>query len=89
MTGDWPASFEALLREHLPLLPATTELARDASLVDLGLDSLTTVALLVGLEDLFEVSVPDDLLVAETFATPAALWQVVDELSRKRAADIS
>ena len=80
MRSEWTSQFEKVLREHLPLLEAGQELAPDATLAALGLDSLATVQLLVGLEDAFELTIPDELLVPENFATPGALWAAVDGL---------
>lgn len=82
MTGpDWPDEFEKLLRNYLPLLGDDIPLAPTAVLPDLGLDSLSTIGLLVDVEESFEVQLPDDALTPSTFATPAALWSVVVRLS--------
>jgi acyl carrier protein len=75
----WPASFEGLLRDHLPLA-GPQPLQPDDRLADLGLDSLGTVAVLLDLEDGFAVAVPDDLLVAETFRSVGSLWAVIGRL---------
>jgi acyl transferase domain-containing protein/acyl carrier protein len=59
------------------------------SLVGLGLDSLNTVALLLRIEEAFEISLPDDALNAETFDTVGTLWHVVLEyLGPQRVAPI-
>ena len=79
-TSPWPDQFEAVLRSYLPLLEPQAGLDTDLSLADHGLDSLATVSLLLDLEDAFGITVPDDRLVATTFATPKDLWSVVDEL---------
>ncbi|AUS82036.1 phosphopantetheine-binding protein [Actinoalloteichus sp. AHMU CJ021] len=76
MTG-WPAEFEALVRQYLPLLPADDPLLGDRRLIDLGLDSMSTVGLLVDLEQEFEVEFPDEALTAETFGTAESLWVVL------------
>lgn len=77
---EWPEEFDKLLRVYLPLQSEGTPLAADTSLPDLGLDSMSTVGLLIDVEDLFGVRIPDEQLRGETFATPAALWSVVAEL---------
>lgn len=77
MLADWPASYEALLRKHLPFLEPGRALAPDASLTGLGLASLETVALLLDIEEQFNVEIPDELLTQETFETPVSLWQVI------------
>ncbi len=49
----------------------------EATLTELGLDSLTTVELLFDVEDEFEIEVPEERATFETLAEAAAL---VDEL---------
>jgi acyl carrier protein len=78
----WSPEFEKTLRTHLPLLPDTEVLRPDASLTALGLDSMATVALLVEVEDLFDVSLPDEDITEEAFETPSTLWSLIE---RQRA----
>ncbi|MFD4338128.1 phosphopantetheine-binding protein [Streptomyces anulatus] len=80
MSTPWTPQFEEALRAHLPLLPADQALTPQARLATLGLDSLATVQLLVGMEDALGVLIPDELLTPENFATPAALWTAVGGL---------
>lgn len=77
MAAVWDERFEALLREKLPDLPPGEPLAADAPMQHLGLTSLNMVALLSTLEMEYDIMVPDDQLVLETFATPENLWRVV------------
>jgi acyl carrier protein len=76
----WPQQFEAVLRAHVPSLAGDVPIEPHASLFDLGLDSLATVALLVGIEDAFGIMIPDEDLSPNTFATPMDLWAVVGRL---------
>jgi acyl carrier protein len=76
--------FTELLCDVLPALAELPELTEDTVLRDYGLDSLATVELLIGLEDQYQVSVPDSLLTGAAFATPAALWQTL-ALARSQA----
>ncbi|GIJ21046.1 phosphopantetheine-binding protein [Micromonospora lutea] len=76
----WSPEFEQTLREHLPDLDEGVELADDDALFDLGLDSFGTVDLMVTLEGRLGVSIPDDKLTAETFATVGSLWGVLGPL---------
>lgn len=76
---DWPESFEGILRRHLPLFDGQ-ELNANEKLADLGLDSLGIVGMLMDLEDGFAVTIPDNLLVQETFASAASLWAVISKL---------
>lgn len=72
----WPSEYEEIIRRHLPLA-GPVPLQSEDQLVDLGLDSLATVAALIDLEDGFAVTVPDELLVAETFTSVGSLWTVI------------
>ncbi|WP_433272778.1 phosphopantetheine-binding protein [Actinosynnema sp. CS-041913] len=79
MTGEWPENFEKLLRTHLPLL-GDDPLPGSTVLAELGLDSMSTIGLLLDLEESFEVRFPDDALSPETFATASSLWAVLSRL---------
>ncbi|MFI2378454.1 phosphopantetheine-binding protein [Streptomyces sp. NPDC018964] len=79
-TVPWDETYEALLHGALPRLAAKGPLRPDTSLKAAGLDSLAMVEVLVRVEEAYGISVPDDQLVADTFATPAALWGVVSAL---------
>jgi acyl carrier protein len=81
----WPAPFEEILRQQLPTLRSDAEITPDLVLADAGLNSLRLVALLIGLEDTFDVVFPDELLAAHTFRTVDSLWsafQTVTAASR-------
>jgi acyl carrier protein len=81
----WDERFESVVRANVPVLAADQPLSPAASLFDLGLDSMGTIQLLLDLEETFGVTFPDDALKPEVFATPGALWAVVDELDSSRA----
>ncbi|MDA0636998.1 phosphopantetheine-binding protein [Nonomuraea sp. MCN248] len=49
-------------------------------LAGLGLDSMGVVRLIVDLEDLYGVQVPDEILDEKTFATVASLWAALSPL---------
>ncbi len=66
-----------LLRPFLRLLPAEAGLPMDAELGKLGLDSLQSIELLMALEQEFGVTIPDEKITVETFATPANLLALV------------
>jgi acyl carrier protein len=65
-----------LLRSFLPLI-GTGPLPEEARLRDLGLDSIQAVDLLLGIEDTFQISLPDEVLNDETFTTAGGLWRVI------------
>lgn len=70
--------FTEILRRHLKYLPDSQILAPDSPLPDLGLDSMETVALVVELEDEYEIMFADYDMVAGTFRTPASLWRALN-----------
>ncbi|EPD59816.1 phosphopantetheine-binding protein [Streptomyces sp. HGB0020] len=76
--------FEQLLVGVLPRLAGSAPLDPALDLKEAGLDSMATIELLVRLEDTYEVEFPEETLTAATFATPAALWSV---LNAQRAAN--
>jgi acyl carrier protein len=71
------AVLEKVIRRYVKNLPADQELAPDASLKELGLDSMKAVELLFDLEDELGIALPDDAMTRDTFATPASLKEVV------------
>lgn len=83
--GMWDDQFDRIIRQYLPFLGADEELAANAALRDLGLDSLTTVELLSVLESAYGVRFLDDALTMETFATPKVLWATLLELRESAA----
>ncbi|MEU5400971.1 phosphopantetheine-binding protein [Streptomyces sp. NPDC005963] len=76
----WDEEYESVLHDVLPRLAAKGPLRPDSSLKAAGLDSMAMVEVLVRVESAYGISIPDDALVADTFATPAALWRVVSTL---------
>jgi acyl carrier protein len=66
-----------LLRPFLRLLPAEAELPMDAELGKLGLDSMQSIELLMALEQEFGVTIPDEKITIDTFATPANLLALI------------
>ncbi|HEX8115350.1 MAG TPA: phosphopantetheine-binding protein [Kofleriaceae bacterium] len=69
--------FLAILRRHLPLIAPSDELALDAPLRELGLDSMATVRLVMELERELGVVLPDSRLTIETFMDAASVWDAV------------
>lgn len=68
---------EELLRRVAPGLITGVNIQPGTDLYAAGLDSLGTVALLVDLEDEFQITIPDEALTVETFGTPAAIMRAV------------
>jgi acyl carrier protein len=73
-------TFEAVMRGHLPYLGPDEEIAPDLRLREVGLDSLGMVALLVELEQAFDLQFRDDVLDVEIFTTAGSLWKALSAL---------
>ena len=80
------SSFDAILRRHLKYLPDGADIAPDAPLRDLGLDSMQAVELLFDLEDEAGVVLPDSAMTAQTFATAASLWAAIEQVTAQPVA---
>ncbi|MCH7892047.1 MAG: acyl carrier protein [Gemmatimonadetes bacterium] len=77
-----PYAFLAeVLSEKYDVDPTT--ISPEATLTELGLDSLTVVELLFDVEDEFEIEVPEERATFETLAEAAAL---VEELVQAKGA---
>ena len=77
-----PYAFLAeVLSEKYAVDPTT--ISPEATLTELGLDSLTVVELLFDVEDEFEIEIPEERATFETLAEAAAL---VEELLRAKGA---
>lgn len=76
----WPPEFEDVLRRHCRFTTAGAAIAPNASLTELGMDSLQVVELIVDLEDCFEFCIPEPLLTPEVFAGPATIWKAIGPL---------
>ncbi|WP_367139693.1 MULTISPECIES: acyl carrier protein [Streptomyces] len=70
------ARFSELLTPFLKFL-GEQEITPDASLRELGLDSMQAIELLFAIEDTFGVTLPDDDMNDTTFATAGSLWTVI------------
>jgi len=68
----------SLLRPHLRLVPPDAPIQLDDDLGKLGLDSLESIDLLMKIEDEFGIAIPDDLITAETLATPGNLLRALE-----------
>jgi acyl carrier protein len=57
----------------------------DVDLMQLGMDSMTAVALLLDMEKTFNIRFPDDMIVEDTFRTAGALKKAVQLLRERQA----
>ncbi len=77
-TNEIAATIRYFLLNNLTRPPAADELTANFPLLTSGLlDSLTLFKLLLYLEEKFQVSVQPEEIVAEHFATPAAIEQLI------------
>ncbi|MFD8260120.1 acyl carrier protein [Streptomyces griseoluteus] len=68
------ARFVETLTPFLPFLRGET-ITEDTPLRTYGLDSMQAIELMFALEDNLGVSLPDEVLVEETFTTAGSLWR--------------
>ncbi|HEY4271563.1 MAG TPA: phosphopantetheine-binding protein [Candidatus Udaeobacter sp.] len=81
---DISAQFEQCLRRHLRLAKPDS-INYDMELAQLGLDSMTAVAVLLDMEKTFGIKFPDDMLVEGTFRTAGRLKEAVQILRERKA----
>ena len=76
---DITTKFEEVLRRHLRSAKPNP-ISYEVELVQLGLDSMTAVAVLLDMEKTFGIRFPDDMLVEGTFRTAGRLKEAVQKL---------
>jgi acyl carrier protein len=81
---DITTQFEEVLRRHLRSAKANS-INYDVELAQLGLDSMTAVAVLLDMEKAFGIRFPDDMLVEGTFRTAGRLKKAVQKLREQKA----
>ena len=77
-TYDLNTKIEAIVRPHLKFLESDAPLAADTNLGQAGLDSMASINLILDLEDELDISIPDDLLTENTFATIANIRELIE-----------
>ena len=70
----------ALITEHARLLVDVGQLSDDSDLYGAGLTSLSTVNLMLALEEHFDVEFLDRMLGRKTFGSIRALSEAIEEL---------
>jgi acyl carrier protein len=73
------ARVKALLAERLQVAPDVTAINDDSALADLGLDSTAILNLVVGLEDEFDIEIPDRDINPDNFSRVGAINRYVTE----------
>lgn len=71
---------ESIVRPHLKFLDAGAMLPPDANLGQAGLDSMASIDLILDLEDELGVSIPDDLLTENSFASITNICELIESL---------
>ena len=82
--NDISTPFDEVLRRHLRSAKADS-INYDVELAQLGLDSMTAVAVLLDMEKTFNIRFPDDMLVEGTFRTAGRLKEAVQLLRERQA----
>jgi acyl carrier protein len=80
--GRIDAEVRALLAERLHIAPNDMPAGDGTSLLDLGLDSTAILSLVVGLEEAFDVEIPDRDITLDNFGA-------VDSIGRYLAARLA
>lgn len=81
-------SIRQLLAEHARLPVDVSTLDDDADLYQAGLTSLSTVNLMLALEEHFDVEFPDRMLGRKTFGSIRSLSEAIEELQGAGAAQM-
>jgi|GEM_PF-6202496 len=71
------ASLRALVRPHLRLIEENEEIVESRSLSEAGLDSMSSINLLLDIEDQIGVTIADELIEEDSFETLAKLADLV------------
>ena len=71
------ASLRALVLPHLRLIEENEEIAESRSLSEAGLDSMSSINLLLDIEDQIGVTIADELIEEDSFETLAKLADLV------------
>lgn len=81
----WSAEFEQVLRRHCRFVDAATPIDPDGAWATLGVDSFATLIMILEIEEIFGVSVPDSMLTGEEFGSPGATWTTISALAGQRS----
>lgn len=71
----------AVVAKHARLSVDAQTLSEDSDLYEAGLTSLTTVNLMLALEDAFDIEFPDDKLGRKTFESMRAISETIEQIS--------
>ncbi|MEF2246378.1 phosphopantetheine-binding protein [Paenibacillus sp. IITD108] len=57
----------------------------DQDLRLIGLDSLKMIRLIVEIEEIYDITIPDELLTSETFSTKKKILNVIQDILSKKS----
>jgi acyl carrier protein len=80
MSSQVSSAIRNVLREHANLAVDVDILPDDGSLFDAGLSSMSTVNVMLALEDAFDVEFPESMLSRKTFESVHAITEAVSSL---------
>lgn len=80
MSSAVVSSIRDVLREHAGLATDVDTLSDNESLFDAGLSSMSTVNVMLALEDAFDVEFPESLLSRKTFESVESIVEAVSSL---------
>jgi acyl carrier protein len=80
MTEMHEEAIRDIIAKHARLPGDVSKLTADCNLYDQGLTSLTTVHLMLSLEDHFNVEFPDRMLTRKVFQSIRSLSDAIEEL---------
>jgi acyl carrier protein len=83
---NYSEQIRTLLAEHAHLLVDVGQLSDESDLYQAGLTSLSTVNLMLALEEHFDVEFLDRMLGRKTFGSIRALSEAIEELTGARSA---
>ncbi len=76
--ADSLAEIEAVVRPHLKFLEADAPLGAEDNLGEAGLDSMASIDLLLDLEERFDITIQDDLLTENSFASLSEIAKLIE-----------
>lgn len=69
-----------LLTTLIPTIEADADIFEYVDLIDdLGMDSITFISIVVEIESMFEITVPDDMLLIENFRNVDGIIQIIED----------
>ncbi len=71
-----------LIQDHAPDISAGRTLSAETDLWEAGMDSLSSVTVVVAVEEEYDVEFPDEMLTREVFSSAAAIATAVRVLIR-------